>query len=50
MSAIGITLTALPEKQEQAAKVTEVLSRAAAGLAFDGLTVSLSLTTYEDEE
>lgn len=49
-TSIGITLTALPENQEQATKVVEVLSRAAAGLAFDGLTVSLALASYENEE
>lgn len=47
---ISITLTVLPESQEQAAQVVEVLSRSAAGLAFDGQSVSLMLTNYDEDE
>lgn len=47
--AISVTLMVLPESQEQAAQVVDVLSRAAAGLAFEGQTVSLSLTNYEED-
>lgn len=47
---IGITLTALPQNPEEALRVTETLSRAATGLAFDGMTVSLALATYDDDE
>ena len=46
---ISVNLTVLPESHEQATQVVEVLSRAAAGLAFDGLSVALSLTNYEEE-
>lgn len=48
--AIGITLTVLPDTEPDATKVVEVLSRAAAGLAFDGLSVALSLGTYDEDE
>lgn len=47
---IGVTLTVLPETDEQALRSAEVLSRAAAGLALEGLTVSLGLGTYEPED
>lgn len=48
--AIGIALTVLPDTQEQALKVVEVLSRAATGLVFDNLTCTISFTVYEMDE
>lgn len=48
--AIGIALTVLPDTQEEALKVVEVLSRAATGLVFDGLTCTVSFTVYDPEE
>ncbi len=39
----------LPETSEEAVKAVEVLSRAATGLAFDGINTSITITTYEPE-
>lgn len=47
---IGVTLTVLPQSDEEATRCAEVLGRAAAGLALEGLTVSLGLATYEPDE
>jgi len=47
--AIGITLTVLPEEQEAAARVVEALSRVATGFAFEGLSVTISINTYEPD-
>lgn len=48
--AIGIALTVLPDAQEDALKVVEVLSRTAIGLAFDGLSATISFTIYDPDE
>lgn len=48
--AISITLSVLPDTQEEAIRAVEALSRAGTGLAFEGLTATLSFTTYEPEE
>jgi hypothetical protein len=45
--AIGISVTIFPETQEEAVKVVEALSRVATGLAFEGLSVSISIHTYD---
>jgi hypothetical protein len=47
---IGINLNVLPRTQEEAIKIIEVLSRAATGLALEGISVSLGITPYEGEE
>lgn len=47
--AIGITVTILPKTQEEASRAMESLSRIAAGLAFDGLSVTISIDTYDPE-
>lgn len=48
--AISVSLTTLPESEEQAAKAAESLARVAAGLAFDGMTVSLTITNFDDSD
>jgi hypothetical protein len=48
--ALGINLVCLPDTQEEAVHVVEVLARAATGLAFDGLTTTLSFTTYDPSD
>lgn len=48
--AISVTLMVLPDSHEEALKAAEVLSRAAAGLALDGLSVNLTMGTYESED
>lgn len=47
---IAVTLTALPDTQEDAARIVEVLTRTATGLAFDGLSVQVNITPYDTEE
>jgi hypothetical protein len=47
--AIGISLLILLDTQDEAVKVVEALSRVATGLAFDGLSVSISIHTYEPD-
>lgn len=46
---LGINVTILPESEIEAIKAVEVLSRAAAGLALEGITVSINLSTFEDD-
>ncbi len=48
--AISISAMVLPETSEEAVKAVEVLSRAATGLAFDGINTSITITTYEPED
>lgn len=48
--AIGIRLTVLPDTQEEAIRTIEAVSRLAAGLAFDGLSSSISIDLYDPEE
>lgn len=46
---VGITLQALPDTDADAAKVTEVLSRAAVGLAMDGISADVKVVPYDHE-
>ena len=46
---LSISLHTHPESEEEAVKITEVLSRAAAGLAFDGVACGIQFTTYEPD-
>lgn len=46
---LAISVNVNPETQEEAMKVVEVLSRTAAGLALDGISVSLNFTSFEVE-
>ncbi len=48
--AIGITATILPDSQEEAIKAVEIIARAATGLAFEGISVSISINTYDGSE
>lgn len=45
-----VSLTLVTEDPEAAARSAEVMARAAAGLALEGLSVSLSLGTVTDDE
>lgn len=47
--AIGIRLTILPDTQEETVRCIEALSRVAAGLAFDGLSSSISIDLYDPD-
>ena len=47
---IMISVNALPETQEQAIKVVEVLARAVAGIGFDEINISLSINYYDEVE
>ena len=47
---IMISVNALPETQEQAIKVVEVLSRAVAGIGFEEINISLSVNYYDEIE
>jgi hypothetical protein len=46
---IGISCTILPETQDEAVKAMEALTRVATGLAFEGISVSLSINSYEPD-
>jgi hypothetical protein len=46
-----VSVNVICESQDQALRAMETLSRAAAGLAFEGMKhTSLSITPVEDEE
>ncbi len=47
---IGVSATILPKTQEEAIKAVEVLSRAVAGLAFEGISVSININPYDPDE
>lgn len=47
---ISINLSVLPESESQAVKAVEVLARAAAGLGFEGIPVTLNILTFEEGE
>ena len=48
--AISVNLTVLPETESQASRVVEALARVATGLAFEGQTVSISITNFDPDE
>ncbi len=48
--AIGIHTTILPDTQEEAIKAVEVLSRAATGLAIDGISVTIAINNFDPDE
>jgi hypothetical protein len=45
-----ISTNAYPSDQAEALKAVEAFARVAAGLAIEGITVSINATTVEDEE
>lgn len=47
---LSITATAYPEDSDSALRAVEVLSRAAVGLALDGMQISISAYPVEEEE
>lgn len=46
---ISITLSLMPTSEEEAARATEKLARAAAGFAFEGVPATLTVGVYEEE-
>lgn len=50
MRRIGVSVTILPDTQEQVARAAEVLARTITGLAFEGMGVSMNIHEYDDEE
>jgi hypothetical protein len=52
MSANGyhVSLTVFPENAEEMTRSTEVLARAIAGLALEGLRASMSASELDDSE
>lgn len=47
---MGVSVTALPDTPEQTVRAAEVLARAITGLAFDGISVSLNIHEFEDDD
>lgn len=47
---LAVNVAVHPETQEQMVKACETLSRACAGLALEGIYVSISFSTFEVEE
>ena len=50
MTTIVVGITVFCKSQEIAVKVGELLNRAAAGIALEGIDVGVSYTTVDDEE
>lgn len=50
MSSIVVSLTVVSEDQTETTRAAEAMARCATGLALEGITVSLSIGTVEDEE
>jgi hypothetical protein len=46
---VGLDLHVLPDSDSDAAKVTEVLTRAAIGLALDGISCEVRCTPYDHD-
>lgn len=46
---VGVALHVLPDSDLDAAKVTEVLTRAAIGLALDGISCDVRFTPYDSD-
>jgi hypothetical protein len=44
---IGVELNAQPDSEADAARVIEILSRTATGLAMDGVWCELTITPFE---
>ncbi|HEV2071065.1 MAG TPA: hypothetical protein VGR26_14845 [Acidimicrobiales bacterium] len=49
-ASIVVSCTVVTESQEHAARAGEAFSRAATGLALEGIAVSLTMGTPDDEE
>ena len=49
-ASLVLSLSVVTEDQSEATKTAEVMARAATGLALDGIDVSLSIGTVEDED
>lgn len=47
---IAVTMMVLCQEETDAAKVGEAFGRVAAGIALEGITVTVSFTTVDDEE
>jgi hypothetical protein len=47
---IVVSCTVVSEKPEEIVKASEVLARAASGLALEGINVSVNIGTVPDEE
>lgn len=47
---ISVGVSVYPNTEEEAAKAVEILSRAAVGLALEGLDVAVHVTHLEDDE
>lgn len=50
MSDLVISATVYPDSQEAALKAMEILARAAAGLALEGISVSINATNIDEED
>jgi len=46
---VGITLHVQPDTDQDAAKVVEVLTRTAVGMALDGISSEIRLTPYDHD-
>jgi hypothetical protein len=46
---VGLALHVLPDTDADAAKVTEILTRAAIGLALDGISAEVRCTPYDHD-
>lgn len=46
---VGVNLHVMPDTDADAAKVTEVLTRAAIGLALDGIPCDVRVTPYDHD-
>jgi len=49
-ASLVVSATVVTESQEAAAKATEVFSRGCIGLALEGIHVSLSIGTVDNED
>lgn len=47
---MSVHVSVMPETETEAVKVMEVFSRAATGLAFEGISTSINISNYEEED
>lgn len=46
---VGLALHVMPDTDEDAAKVTEILTRTAVGLALDGISCEVRCTPFDHD-
>ena len=47
---VSLSLTILPESEEEAVRAMESLSRVAMGVAFEGISLSINIVSYDPGE